>query len=479
MSQTGFPNGGIMPDDDADFTYSNLIATEDQIKAAAAEVVAESYLSSSVDTRVADTVSTGSEGLLTAALTLAQYFVQQITYQGQNGYGTENNPVVVNFSNSVKELFAKSLGSNPDPGSLYTNYETSSRNIDGVQNTFFNLGLKQDSFRWDANGNLNISDTYLFTGIDDLGAAPTQDQRSSVGGFFTWLVKFGIGLGVGSLLIPLAQMKGSTIWAKMLFGAAIPGDPTVPFNFVRWTEVYGVNATNIGAIEPMKFKSQFTPQDLYDYNRSLFFAAVSQGLIPFSALLAMPNFICNSIEVGAGPDPFGFLPNYAPVNTDIGENMNNWTFGGGGNYPRPFTSFAQRITEANLSLGPFAMLDYKNPTTNVSTRISGRICYLSIVCDGSPSEIGFIRQNWYAADLSGTGYGGNLLKWQWWEQAIKTKHTVRYGHLPGYPEVTVEVATASYAVGDANNYGPDIPTPEDYTLLLGVVLAAAALGGLL
>lgn len=487
MSQTGFPNGGIMPDDDADFTYSNLIATEEQIRAAAAEVVAESYLSSSVDSRVADTASTSTEGLITAALTLAQYFVQQITYQGENGYGTENNPVIINYSNSVNELFAKSLGSNPDSESLYQSYRANSTNIDGVQNTFFNLGVGKNAFTWDANGNLNISDTYLFTGIDDLGAAPTVEQAQKIYGgdlnaIGSFILKFALGLGIGSLLIPIAQLKGNiNVWAKMLFGAYAPNavDSTLPFNFVRWAEVNGVNATNIGQIEPMKFKKQFTPQDLYNYNKPLFWAAVQQGLISFSALLAMPNFICNSIEVGAGPDPFGITPNYAPVNTNIGENMNNWTFGGGGNYPRPFTSFAQRITEANLSLGPFAMLDYKNPTTNVSTRISGRICYLSIACSGAPSEIGFIRQNWYAADLSGTGYGGNLLKWQWWEQAIKTKHTVRYGHLPGYPEVTVEVATASYAVGDANNFAPDIPAPEDYTLLLGVVLAAAALGGLL
>lgn len=125
------------------------------------------------------------------------------------------------------------------------------------------------------------------------------------------------------------------------------------------------------------------------------------------------------------------------------------------------------------------MLDYKNPTTNVSTRISGRICYLSIACNGAPNEIGFIRQNWYGADTNGVGYGDNLLKWQWWEQAIKTKHEVRYGHLPGYPTVTVEVATASYAVGDDNNYSPDLPLQEDYTLLLGTLLAVAALGAII
>lgn len=480
MTQTGFPNGGIMPNDDADFTYSNLIFSESDIKSAAAEFVAETYNASSVDPLIADTTSTAAEGLITAALMLGQFYIQQVTYQGVDGIGTENNPVNVPFSNSVKELFTKSLGSNPDSESLFGKYEASSRNIDGVQNTFFNLGLGKEAFSWDSNGNLNISDTYIFTGLDDLGAAPTIEQRAGgVDGFLKWLPKLFIALAVGIPLVPIAILKGESLISKILFVASGPGDPTIPFNLFRWAEVYGVNVTNIGQIEPMKFKTTFTPQELYDYNPELFFAAIQQGLIPFSALLAMPNFICNSIEVGVGPDALGFLPNYAPVNADIGENMSNWTFGGGGNYPRPFTSFAQRITEANLSLGPFAMLDYKNPTTNVSTRISGRICFLSIVCGAAPNEIGFIRQNWYSADLSGTGYGANLLKWQWWEQAIKTKHEVRYGHLPGHPIVTVQVATTSYAVGDANNFAPDYPTPQDFTLLLGVVLAAAALGGIL
>jgi len=482
MSQTGFPNGGIMPDNDADFTYSNIITTEADIRAAAQEVVNEAYISGTINSKVADTVATSIEGLATAGLTLAQYYIQQITYQGNDGYGTENNPVEINYGSSVNQLFAKSLGSDANPDSLYQSYQANSTNIDGIQNTFFHLGVGSKSFNWDANGNLNITDTYLFTGLDDLGAAPTVDQATSPGGLLAQFAKFFIGLAAGSFLVPLAQLKGAVNdIAKMLFGASAANfiDEGVPFNFARWAQVNGQNVTNIGLIEPMKFRKRFTPQELYENNPTLFFDAVAKGLIPFSALLAMPNFTCNSIEVGAGPDPFGFLPNYAPVNTDVGIIMDNWTFGGGGNYPRPFTSFSQRIVEASLSLGPFAMLDYKNPTTNVSIRVPGRICNLSIVCNGAPGITGFIRQNWYAADLTGTGYGTNLLKWQWWEQAIKTKHMVRYGHLPGHPYVTVEVATASYAVGNANNFAPDLPIQEDYTLLIGTVLAAAALGAIL
>lgn len=480
MSQQGFPNGGILPDDDADFTYSNIITSEADIRAAAQEYLAEAYNPATFDHLVTDTISTTVSGLMTAASVLGQFYLQQVTYQGADGYGSVNNPVQPQWSAEVKELFTKSLGSNPDTNQLYSSYEYSSSAIDGVNNTFFNLGLGPDAFTWDENGNLNVTDTYVFTGWDDIGAAPTYDQKRSLGGMLIYFTKLLIAVAVGTPLVPLAVLKGNSILSKLFFHLGDPGeDPTIPFNLSRFIQVNGQNATNIGSIEPMTIRTQFTPQELYDYNPELFWEAVKRGLIPFSALLLMPDFICNSIEVGAGPDAFGITPNYAPVNTVMSTDPGDWTFGGGGNYPRPFTSFAQRITEANLSLGPFAMLDYKNPTTNVSTRISGRICNLALVCNGAPGETGFIRQNWYGADLSGTGYGSNLLKWQWWEQAIKTRYTFPYGHLPGYPDVTIEVATASYTVGDANNFAPDLPIQEDYTLLLGTVLAAAALGAIL
>ncbi len=88
MSQTGFPNGGILPDDDADFTYSNIITSEADIRAAAQEIVNEAYISGTIESKVADTVATSVEGLATAGLTLAQYYIQQVTYQGNDGYGT-------------------------------------------------------------------------------------------------------------------------------------------------------------------------------------------------------------------------------------------------------------------------------------------------------------------------------------------------------------------------------------------------------
>jgi len=478
MPQQSFLNAGIMPNDNVDFTFSNINVTQEQIQNASNSVRATAYDTNIMTNLVvSDTVSSRIEGLTTAALMLAQYYIQQVTYQGADGYGSAANPVEPAWSENVKALFARSLGPDPDKESLFSTYEWNSCNIDGVNNTFFNLGMGKNAFTWEANGNLTISDTYLFTGFDDLGAAPTYNQLSTPAGYLTYAFKLFSALALGTPLVILAALRGNNLIEKMLY---LTGgiDPTVPFNLSRYTEVYGINVTNIGLIEPMKFRTTFTPQELYDYNPALFWAAVKQGLIPFSALLAMPDFICNSIEVGAGPT--AFLPNFGQVNADIGTNPNNWTFGGGGNYPRPFTSFSQRIVEATYSLGPFAMLDYANPTTGTSTRISGRIANLGVVCpESSSGDTGFIRQNWYGADTGGTGYGSNLLKWQWWEQCVKTKHTFPYGHLPGHPDVTIEVATASYAVGNAANFTPDLPAPEDFTLLLGVVLAAGALGAIL
>jgi len=494
MSQQGFPNGGILPNDTETHKYSNLILNESEIKEVADAMSNEAFAISNLDTRAQITVATQVEGIVTAALTLAQYYHQQRTYQGIDGYGTQNNPVLPQFSESTRQLFLQSLGANPDPASLFENYNngyTGPRNLAGVQNVFFNLGSEKDSFSWDANGNLSISDKYKFTGLNDFGVSPPEFEKyggdigQQVKSFLTWGVPAVIGVIVGiAIFKPIAEIKTDNSSPKGIILNAIwnsfkKGDPTEPFDYNVYRDENGNPFVGPGGLEPMFIKHTWTPEEIYEWNPALFFAAVAQGLIPFSTLLAMPNFICNSIEVGAGPDPFGFLPNFGQVNADIGTNPNNWSFGGGGNYPRPFTSFAQRIIEASLALGPFAMLDYKNPTTNVSTRISGRIVNLGVVCNGAPGVTGFIRQDWYGADTGGTGYGSNLLKWQWWEQAIKTKHIFPYGHLPGHPNVTIEVATASYAVGNAANFTPDLPVPEDFTLLLGVVLAAAALGAIL
>jgi len=474
MSQQGFPNGGIMPDDDANNTYSNLIKTEDEIKNIANAIRDKAFDSSVIDPSYSVTISAQIEGIITAGLMLAQYYIQQVTYQGENGYGTDANPVIPPLSNQVSIDLLKSLGSDPEKEMLKQSYEVKARTNAGIDNLFYNLAFGVDAFSWTAEGNLQIKDNYRFTSGSDF--------TFSGGNFLTNMIGAAVGVFVfgpvaNSQTNILSLATSPQYLAKALFQWFEGSDKTYPFYYLEFPN--GDDPIGLlGGLEDMRFGYSWTPQQIYEYNPELFWAAVAKGYIPFSALLAMPDFICNSIEVGAGPT--AFLPNFGQVNADIGTNPNNWTFGGGGNYPRPFTSFSQRIVEATYSLGPFAMLDYANPTTGTSTRISGRIANLGVVCpESSSGDTGFIRQNWYGADTGGTGYGSNLLKWQWWEQCVKTKHTFPYGHLPGHPDVTIEVATASYAVGNAANFTPDLPAPEDFTLLLGVVLAAGVLGAIL
>ena len=465
MSQQGFPNGGIMPDDDANNTYSNLIKTEDEIKNIANAIRDKAFDSSIIDPSYSVTISAQIEGIITAGLMLAQYYVQQVTYQGANGYGTDANPVIPQLSNQVSRDLLKSLGSDPEKEMLKQSYEAN-RNNAGIDNLFYNLAFGVDAFSWTAEGNLQIRDNYRFTSASDF--------TFSGGNFLVNMIGTAVGVFVFG---PVAALH-DTILGKALFQWFQGDDKTYPFYYLEFPNG-GDPVGVLGGLEDMRFGYSWTPQQIYDYNPELFWAAVAKGYIPFSALLTMPDFICNSIEVGAAPT--AFLPNYGQVNANIGTDPNSWTFGGGGNYPRPFTSFSQRLVEATYSLGPFAMLDYKNPTTSVSTRISGRIVNLGVACpESTSSDIGFIRQNWYGADIGNAQYANNnaLEKWRWWEQCVKTKHTFPYGHLPGHPDVTVEVATASYATSSGDRFSPDIGTPEDFTLLLGVVIAAAVIGGI-
>ena len=56
----------------------------------------------------------------------------------------------------------------------------------------------------------------------------------------------------------------------------------------------------------------------------------------------------------------------------------------------------------------------------------------------------------------------------------------RYGHLPGHPEIEIEVATASYADSAPEGYVPDInlTTTVGGTLLLAAVLFVGSRGGI-
>jgi len=144
-------------------------------------------------------------------------------------------------------------------------------------------------------------------------------------------------------------------------------------------------------------------------------------------------------EMGLGPSPF-LSPNYAPVLGNAGRNPDGWTFGGGGNYPRPFTSYSQRIVEASNSLGPFAMR-----IGSTSDGGDGRL----FISTHSPStgQLAFREQNWYTQNDGITGY---VSKAEWWQNSIKVAILVRDVHLDGHPQTWVEVAFNS--PGEAADY---------------------------
>lgn len=456
MAQTGFPYGGIMPDDTETFKYSELIKTEAQIQELAAALRKEAYNPDIIDTRYSVALSTQAESIITATLMLAQYWIQHVTYQGNNGYGTPNNPVTPQFSESVSTAFLNGLGPDADKESMKMSYETKARNIAGVDNVFYNLAFGTDAFSWTPNGNLKIEDNYRFTS--------TSDFTFSGGPGFILNV---IGTAVGVFIFGSIAAYHDTLLGKVLFSWFHEPDPAYPYYWVEFPNG-GNPVGQLGVLENMRFAKEWTPQEIYDKNPALFWDAVKRGFIPFSALLLMPNFICTPLEVGAAPSQF--LPNYGSVAADV--SPETWSFGGGGNYPRPFTSFSQRIVEATYSLGPFAKFG----------NMSGRIVTLGVVCQDSdhPSELGFIRQPWAEADIGNSLYTINneFYKNDWFSQANKTKLQVRYAHLPGEPFLEVEIATASFSTGASAKYNPDMPVVEDYSLLLGTVLLVGVLGAI-
>jgi len=490
MSQQGFPNMGIMPDDvttgDHPQDYSIFIKTEAEIKALAQELSNQAFNSGIIHQQQLNTASQ-TEGFITAALGLAQYYHQQNSYTGDDGVGSESNPAAPVFSDATNAYFLQSLGNNPNPSSLYKKYEDGQpgpRDAVGVQNFFFNLGMEADAFSWGDDG-LSVSDIYRFSGINDFGVSPPENLKNSGDwiGMLPYAIPAMVGAGLGAVIFGPSALRKSAlnIINEVILNNLLPLDPTVTFDFDVFRKPDGTSFTPFGSLEDMFIKHTWSHQYIYENNPALFYAAIAEGYITFAHLLAMPDFICDSIDVGSGVDPLGILsPNYSQTTGDIGTSPSGWTFGGGGNYPRPFTSFSQRVQEANLSLGPFAILDYKNPTNNSSLRISGRIVVLTKVCSGAPSELGFIRQDWYNADLNGFGYGDNLLKKDWWEQAKKSKMIFRYGHLPGHPNVEVQVATASFLDSADQAFVPDInlTTTVAGTLLLATVLSAAVIGGI-
>ena len=133
--------------------------------------------------------------------------------------------------------------------------------------------------------------------------------------------------------------------------------------------------------------------------------------------------VLNPIEVGTGYQPF--LGHYAPVSGAA--YLTDWSFGGGGNYIRPWTSFQQRLVEATWSLGPFGM--------RLGGNISGRL----LISTEYPSlgELAYCDQPWYGFDDGPSGYPS---KAEWFGTVVKTVIQARDLNTEGHPMIHVEVA---------------------------------------
>ena len=150
------------------------------------------------------------------------------------------------------------------------------------------------------------------------------------------------------------------------------------------------------------------------------------------------------IPVGAAqPSPILPLTKYAPVTGNVGNNKNNWLFGGINSYPSPFRSFYQQIQTTTYSLGPYCR--------RVDTQASGRI-KMSLQL----GEIGFVQQCWYSfprgafdTDDNGDQYDENNV----WLSGVNTTFAqVRDLMTSGAPLIWVEVATGGYTENDPNTW---------------------------
>ena len=146
--------------------------------------------------------------------------------------------------------------------------------------------------------------------------------------------------------------------------------------------------------------------------------------------------ITTPYNVGTGPMMF-LSPDYLPVLGNCGRNPTAWSYGGGGNYPRPFTSYTQRIVEASNSLGPFAR--------RVGGGASGRV--IISIFDPSSGQLAFREQPWYGFNDGNTGY---VSKAEWWDKSIKVYVQLRDVHVEGHPWDVFEVAFES--LGELDQY---------------------------
>lgn len=261
------------------------------------------------------------------------------------------------------------------------------------------------------------------------------------------------------------------------------------------TGVTAVQKKRWGKSRMMYTVDTYSPSDILRYNPELYFDAVSRGYIPYSLVPGV-------LDVGdKQPNPTvagiaGMTPQ-APVKGTIHPTNFSGVFDYP-NYPQPYNSWSQGITNETYHLGPYASIpkliyaveeavgncfDIEEWNGNDPLIVQPLYGRLAILTSGPHAgEVGFFLQPWY--DFDDTPYNTNdgtttgvpfKSKAEWWRGATKSKAKARFAHLSSQPLVYVEVAYGSSEFGDVNYYpGPDLGSQADGLVELASVLTATA-----
>lgn len=288
-------------------------------------------------------------------------------------------------------------------------------------------------------------------------------------------------------------------------------------NFVSSNGIEIYKMKRWGKSRHMYTSDKFTVTDLLTYNPKLLFDAIARGLVPYSAL---PNYLAQGAPASSPlPETTAGGP-HAPDKQSLPSLVNNWTVGAGGNYPKPWMSASQKITNGNYTwVGAYAKLlglsnhaygeDNKRFTctedssqasdtpgsglyTNDNGAFKGKGSYgrIGLIQTGQyAGQWGYFPQDWHDQD-QGT-YNGAFwsarfdpplpddLVWKdpdkWWASVSKKKIQVWFGNV----NVQVEVAMANPDFDDADYFkGENLSSYPDFSLnvtMLSVMVATAAL----
>ena len=406
---------------------------------------------------------------ISAAITLSQWL--ELNKPGNyTGVGTsQQNPYPVPLTDTQKCQILASLGYFADNGSIMASYETFTRYIPSIGNTYFNLNSnpKYGGIKWE-NEELVIYDVYNFEGIGDFGIAPPASWSNLIKNPTSLIATFAKSLTVIGLVAAPASKRAIVRMFMALLGfnpnsgqfndgqSVQDIKDTLPFN------LYTRDAINvqIGNVANLYIENRFTKEEICQCNPELYRDAVEKGYLSddqtvsglcsnIQAESQCFDAVDNVVPVGqAQPAPLLGFPYYTPRVMQIGNNPNSWNVGTNDRYPSPFTSFQQQITNNTHFLGPYAMWG----------TISGRICL--IVGGANSGQKGFIAQCWdtfddgnYNVDSDGIQYSS---KYEWWRNTRKIEVSVPNLLFSQQPNSIVKVAVESFdGPGAENVWGPN------------------------